>query len=68
MRRYIALIVVLVLGAAAYATETITYTYDVHGRLVKVVHTGTVNNNLVSNYTYDPADNRNTVTTTGASH
>jgi hypothetical protein len=68
MRAFCALIVLLVLGAAAYAAETVTYTYDARGRLVRVVHTGTVNNNVVSNYSYDKADNRTNVTTTGASH
>ena len=53
-------------GAAAYATETITYSYDARGRLIKVVHTGAVNNNVVSNYSYDNANNRTNVTTTGA--
>jgi hypothetical protein len=60
----------LVLGVAASslvsAAETITYTYDAKGRLVKIVHTGTVNNNVVSNYTFDNADNRKTVKVTGA--
>jgi len=56
----------LAAGAAAYATETITYSYDAHGRLIKVVHSGTVNNNVVSNYSYDNADNRTNKTTTGA--
>jgi len=68
MRKTIAIIILLVLGAAAYATETITYTYDSKGRLVTVSHSGTVNNNVVTTYTYDKADNRNQVTTTGASH
>ncbi|HEU4962158.1 MAG TPA: hypothetical protein VFT56_17350 [Sphingomonas sp.] len=44
-----------------------TYTYDAKGRLVKVVHTGTVNNNLTTTYSHDKADNRTNVTTTGAS-
>jgi hypothetical protein len=66
MRAICALIVLLVLGAAAYAAETVTYTYDARGRLVQVVHTGTVNNNVVSNYSYDKADNRINKTTTGA--
>lgn len=60
----------LALAAAASslagASETIDYTYDAKGRLVKVVHTGTVNNNVVSNYTFDSADNRKKVTVTGA--
>ncbi|HMC92254.1 MAG TPA: hypothetical protein VKI45_07295 [Allosphingosinicella sp.] len=48
--------------SAAAATETVTYTYDAKGRLVKVEHAGTVNNNVVANYSYDPADNRKNVT------
>jgi len=67
MRAFVFCISVILLAAAAYAAETITYTYDAKGRLVKVVHTGTVNNNLQANYSYDPADNRNTVTVNGAS-
>lgn len=55
------------LPIAARATETVTYTYDAKGRLVKVVHTGTVNNNLTTTYSTDKADNRTNVTTTGAS-
>lgn len=48
-------------AAAAYASETITYTYDARGRLVRVVHNGSVNNNVSANYSYDKADNRNSV-------
>ena len=55
------------LPIAAHATETVTYTYDAKGRLVKVVHTGTVNNNLTTTYSHDKADNRVNVSTTGAS-
>ena len=55
-------------AAAAYATETITYTYDARGRLVQVQHSGTVNNGLNTTYAHDKANNRVTVTTTGASH
>lgn len=46
---------------AAYATETITYTYDSRGRLIKVVRSGSVNNNVSANYSYDKADNRTNV-------
>jgi YD repeat-containing protein len=49
------------LSTAALATETITYTYDARGRLVKVVHSGTVNNNNQACYKYDKADNRTNV-------
>lgn len=66
MRALVALITLLLLGAAAYATETINYSYDARGRLVQVNHTGTVNNNVVTNYIYDKADNRQSKTTTGS--
>jgi YD repeat-containing protein len=45
-------------ATAAWAAETITYTYDARGRLVKVERTGTVNNNVKAEYTYDKAENR----------
>ena len=45
-------------GAMASASETINYTYDARGRLVHVSHSGTVNNNVSANYTYDKANNR----------
>lgn len=62
---------VLALGAAvsasaAHAAETIVYTYDAKGRLVKVERSGSVNNGVTTTYTYDKADNRKNVTTTGA--
>jgi YD repeat-containing protein len=72
MRVAIALVIVAIGMVAAispsFASETITYTYDALGRLVKVVHTGTVNNNQQTVYSIDPADNRTNVTTTGAPH
>ena len=36
----------VLLGRAAGAAETITYTYDAKGRLIKVVHKGNVNKNV----------------------
>ncbi len=53
-------------AAAAMAAETITYEYDARGRLVKVKHSGTVNNNVTTSYTIDKADNRTNKTVTGA--
>jgi hypothetical protein len=50
----------------AHATETITYTYDAKGRVVKVEHAGSVNNNLKAEYTHDKADNRKNLTVTGS--
>ncbi len=61
---------ILALGAAALAagaaaaSETITYTYDARGRLVKVERKGTVNNNVKAEYKYDKADNRTNVNVT----
>ena len=49
------------LAAGAMASETITYTYDARGRLVKVERTGGVNNNVNAEYKYDKADNRTNV-------
>ena len=56
----------LVLGAAAHAAETITYTYDARGRLRQVARSGTVNNGVTTTYTTDKADNRTNKTTTGS--
>jgi hypothetical protein len=66
MRAFVVLITLLLLGAAAYAAETITYTYDARGRLKQVAHTGTVNNGVTTTYTLDKADNRTNKTTTGS--
>jgi len=52
--------------ATANASETVTYTYDAKGRVVKVEHSGSVNNNVVANYSYDHADNRVNVNVSGA--
>jgi hypothetical protein len=60
-RKTIVLIVALTAAAAAAASETITYSYDSRGRLVRVVRTETVNNNVSANYSYDKADNRTNV-------
>ncbi len=54
------------IAAAALASETVTYTYDARGRLVKVEHSGSINNGLVTNYTLDKAENRERVKVTGA--
>ena len=60
-------VAVLVVAAAATANapqlgnETINYTYDARGRLVRTQHSGSVNNNVQANYAYDKADNRETV-------
>lgn len=48
-------------ASLSVASETVTYTYDARGRLVKVERSGTVNNNVKAEYKYDKADNRTNV-------
>jgi hypothetical protein len=61
-RNLILLCLLPIAGTAfAYVSETITYTYDARGRLVKVERSGTVNNNVSASYSYDKADNRTNV-------
>lgn len=66
MRRLMLAFALVGMAGSATATETITYTYDAKGRLVKVVRTGTVNNNVTVEYAHDKADNRTRVTVTNS--
>lgn len=60
----IALALLSLLNAVpAAASETITYSYDARGRLIKVVRSGTINNGATECYSYDRAENRANVTT-----
>ena len=65
-RTSLAIAAILVPITAVNAAETITYSYDAKGRLVKVVRTGTVNNNVTVEYTHDKADNRTRLKTTNS--
>lgn len=56
----------LLSASPALSAETSTYTYDAKGRLVKVVRTGTVNNNVTVDYEHDKADNRTRLKTTNS--
>ncbi|RYE71538.1 MAG: hypothetical protein EOO81_05680 [Oxalobacteraceae bacterium] len=53
-------------SSLAFGAETITYSYDVHGRLISVVHAGSVNNGVNATYGYDASDNRTNVTVQGS--
>ena len=56
-----ATLIAALLAASAipvFASETITYTYDALGRLVKAQNSGAVNNNQVRSFCYDKAGNR----------
>ena len=66
MRRLMLAFALVGVAGSSAATETITYTYDAKGRLVKVVRTGTVNNNVTVEYTHDKADNRTRVKVTNS--
>ena len=52
------------ISSTASAAETVTYTYDARGRLIKVVHAGAVNNNNQVCYKLDKAGNRTNVKAT----
>ena len=56
----------LLSASPALGAETIAYSYDVHGRLVTVARTGSVNNGVITSYQFDKADNRTSKTTTGS--
>lgn len=45
----------------AFAQETVTYEYDVKGRVTKVLRSGGPSNGVQTTYQYDPADNRSLV-------
>lgn len=61
-----AFLAAVLMAPAASATETITYTYDAKGRLIKVERSGTVNNTAKTEYEHDKADNRKRVKTENA--
>lgn len=65
MRQVIAF-AIITMAFPAFAAETITYTYDAKGRVIKVVRTGTVNNNVTYDYVVDKADNRKNVKVTNS--
>lgn len=50
---------------SASLAETITYTYDAKGRLVRTVHAGAINSGVVTTYALDRADNRTNASVTG---
>lgn len=62
----LALLSWVAVATSAIAAETIAYTYDAKGRLVKVVRIGTVNNNVTVEYEHDKADNRTRLKTTNS--
>lgn len=53
-------------SVVAMASETIAYTYDAKGRLIKVQRSGSVNNSVTTEYEHDRADNRTRVRITNS--
>ena len=51
---------------AAHGAETIAYSYDSKGRMVKVARSGSVNNGVQTIYGHDKANNRKIKNTTGS--
>lgn len=68
VRLVLAAMSIAAIPAIAWAAETITYTYDAKGRLVKVERSGSVNNGVKAEYTHDKANNRTNVTVTGSAN
>ena len=64
----LAIVFMLASPTIALADETIEYTYDAKGRLVKVERSGSVNDGVDTEYTYDDADNRTEKDTSGSSN
>ncbi|MEA3030532.1 MAG: hypothetical protein QOG13_1857 [Sphingomonadales bacterium] len=58
------LVLAIAAAASAMVSETVNYSYDARGRLVKVRRSGSVNNNVTANYSYDKGDNRTNVNVT----
>ena len=67
-RALLAAATIAAIPALAIASETITYTYDAKGRLVKVARSGTVNNGVMTDYSHDKADNRTQVKVEGSTN
>lgn len=66
MRRILLAVAFVAVMPVASAAETIIYTYDAKGRLVKVERSGTVNNGVKAEYTHDKSNNRTNVKVTGS--
>ena len=64
--KFFTLFAMCCLPAAAHADETITYSYDARGVLIKVEHAGTINSGIKTEYSVDKAENRTNITVTGA--
>jgi hypothetical protein len=60
------LAVMTLIASPGFAASTTTYTYDGLGRLIGATTSGTVNDGVQLNTTYDAADNRATYQVVGS--
>jgi hypothetical protein len=53
-------VIALMIPLSANAAETVAYSYDARGRLIKVIRSGSAqsNSNVTTDYTHDKANNR----------
>ena len=58
-------VIALMMPSGAMATETVAYSYDARGRLIKVIRSGSAqnNSNVTTDYSHDKANNRKQFTT-----
>lgn len=58
-------IIALMVPMSVYAAETVAYSYDARGRLIKVVRSGSAqsNSNVTTDYSHDKANNRKQLVT-----
>ena len=61
-------VIALMIPSGAMATETVAYSYDARGRLIKVIRSGSAqnNSNVTTDYSHDKANNRKQVITTNS--
>lgn len=65
MKLILSLASVGLICTAASGSETVTYTYDAKGRLVRVQHSGGPISGADKQYSYDKANNRSNVLVSG---
>ena len=62
------MVIAFFISDVSHAAETVSYSYDAKGRLVRVVKSSGPNSGAVTTYDHDKADNRTRIVTSGASH
>ncbi len=55
-------------SSALHGVETVSYSYDARGRLIRVQRSGATNEDVRTQYTYDNANNRRSVVISGSAN